>query len=586
MSENTRNLFAILFIAVSLGTFAVYKTAFKSIPTQTFKVLRVVEGDKFYIDLNGNDRENEGELFRLDGASAFPLKYSQTASENAKKLGLSISEIISLGYGAREFSRDGLEGSFVTVEKAKIFLNNKDYSHILLENGFGFSDGYYNSARVKDNLKNLMAQEIMVVDNENKTYHEIDCPETLKIKNPALVPFKKITKSFKKCRKCYLKRDFERDLALHPVIIESPEPNLRAGQIELFLISPMKYFTPSNRCRTNACQALLKNVNEAKEEIGFAIYGFEKQDEIFDALKRAKARGVRVYGVTDTDSKGKFAYGDSEKYTKEFSLITDNSGALMHNKFFIFDNKKVFTGTMNISESGAGGYNSNTVVIINSPTIAAAYKNELDQMFSGRFQKKKSGAPPINDAEISLYFSPKGNIYENAIKPQIDNAKSEILVSAFFLTRKDMVEDLAAAQKRGVKIKAMIDATAAANAANKHEDLRKAGIQTKVENWGGKNHEKNMVIDSKIFIIGSANFSRSAVEKNDENLLVIKNPVVARKYREHFMKLYDSIDEKYLKETPHSESLESGNSCFDGIDNNFDGKIDGQDAGCKRRVLL
>ncbi len=591
MSENTKNLLVISLIAAILGTFAVCKVVFKVVPKETFKVLRVVEGDKFYIDLNGNEREDEDELFRLDGAYAFPIKYSQSASESAKKLGLNIVEIISLGYGAKEFSRNELEGNFVSIEKSslpyvRISLNDKDYSRILLENGFGVSDSYYNTERVNENLKTLMKQEIMVVDKENKIYHEIDCPKTLKIKNPALLPFGKITKGFKKCRECYLKRDFERDLALHPVIIESPEPNLRSGQIELFLINPLKYFAPSNRCRTNACQALLKNINEAQKEIGFAVYGFEKQDEIFEALKRAKARGVKVYGVVDTDSKGKFAYGGSEKYAKEFSLPVDSNSALMHNKFFIFDNKKVFTGTMNISETGSGGYNSNTAVIINSTTIATAYKDELEQMFAGKFQKKKSPAPQTNDAAISLYFSPKGNVYENAIKPQIENAKNEIFVSAFFLTRKDMVEDLIAAQKRGVKIKIIVDATAAANKSNKHEDLRNEKIPVKIENWGGKNHEKNIVIDSKVLIVGSANFSKSAVEKNDENLLVIANPVVAQKYREHFMKLYSSIDDKYLKEVPRTESLESGNSCFDGIDNDFDGKIDTRDEGCKRQLLL
>lgn len=590
MSENIKNLSAILFIALILSLFAVYRFAYTGPPKETFKVLRVVEGDKFYIDLNNNEHEDEDELFRLDGANAFPLSYSGNTSENARKLGLSIPEIISLGYGAKEFSRGALEGSFVAVEKTslpyvKISLNNKDYSRILLENGYGFSDGYYNSARAGENLRKLMAQEIMVIDRENKTYHEIDCPETLKIKNPTLVPFAKIAKSFKKCRKCYLKVDFERDLAMQPLVIESAEPNIGTDKIELFLINPLKYFAPSNRCRTDACQALLKNINEAKEEIGFAIYGFEKQDEIFDALKRAKVRGVKVYGVIDTDSKGNYLYHDSEKYTKEFSLVTDNNGALMHNKFFIFDNKKVLTGTMNISQTCSGGYNANTVTIINSPIIAMAYKNELEQMLSGKFQKKKSITQGVSDTEISLYFSPKGNIYEGVIKPQIENAKSEILVSAFFLTRKDMVEDLIAAQKRGVKIKVIIDAVCAANAASKHKELRQAGIPTKVENWGGKNHEKNIVVDSKIFIIGSANFSKSAVEKNDENLLVIQNPAVARKYREHFMKLYGSIDEKYLKETPHAESFGSGNSCFDGIDNNFDGEIDARDDGCKRRVL-
>ncbi len=612
MTQNIKNLAAILFIAVIFSAFGTYKFITGHKPEPTYKVLRIIEGDKFYIDLNKNDLEDKDELFHLNFVNSFPANYSRKTSEYAKKFDLSIVEILSLGYGAKEFSRNSLEGKFISFGEqledynpeygyrfAKIIINGEDFAKILLQNGFGFSYNpqnydYYkkfeNPKRIKENLEELILKEIMVVDENNNTYHELNCPETLKIKNPVLMPFKDIPKNFKKCEHCYLKRDFDLELENQVLKIESPEPNLRVGQIELFLINPLNYFAPTKRCRTNVCQAIIKNINAAKSEIGFAIYGFEKQDEIFDALKAAKARGVKIYGVVDTDSKGKYAYEDSQKFLKEFSLIKDDNAALMHNKFLIFDNQKVISGTMNISATGTGGYNSNTAVLINSSEIASIYKSELEQMINCKFQKKKSAATPMNlnlgGAKVSVYFSPKSDIYKNAIKPGIINASSEILVSAFYLTHKELIEDLIAAQKRGVKIKIIIDATSATNPSSKHKNLREAKIPVKIENWGGKNHEKNIAIDGKIFIIGSANFSQSGVSKNDENILIIENAQITRAYREHFMKLYNSIDDKYLKVAPHAESFESKNSCFDGVDNDFDGKIDSKDEGCKRRVLL
>ena len=82
------------------------------------------------------------------------------------------------------------------------------------------------------------------------------------------------------------------------------------------------------------------------------------------------------------------------------------------------------------------------------------------------------------------------------------------------------------------------------------------------------------MIDSSTFITGSANFSQNAQVKNDENLLVIKDFELAKQYRAHFFKMYNSIDEKYLKDFVNPESLQSKNSCYDGVDNNFDGKVD------------
>ena len=114
--------------------------------------------------------------------------------------------------------------------------------------------------------------------------------------------------------------------------------------------------------------------------------------------------------------------------------------------------------------------------------------------------------------------------------------------------------------------------------------LRNNGIITIVENWGGKNHEKTIAIDNKILITGSANFSKSAFYKNNENIVVIKNQEIASWYSDYFLYLFNSIDKKFLKLIPRAEGVDSINSCYDGIDNNFDGKTDKEDDGCKIKV--
>ena len=47
-------------------------------------------------------------------------------------------------------------------------------------------------------------------------------------------------------------------------------------------------------------------------------------------------------------------------------------------------------------------------------------------------------------------------------------------------------------------------------------------------------HHKVIIIDEKIVITGSYNFSRSAEERNDENVLIIHNAEVAEKYFAEF----------------------------------------------------
>ena len=187
----------------------------------------------------------------------------------------------------------------------------------------------------------------------------------------------------------------------------------------------------------------------------------------------------------------------------------------------------------------------------------------------------------IGKTSLGVYFSPKANVITSVILPEIKKAQKEILVSAFYLTHKGLIDELIGAKARVIDVKVIIDAVGSSNFKNRISLLRHNGVDVKVENWGGKNHEKNILIDSSTFITGSANFSQNAQVKNDENLLVIKDFELAKQYRAHFFKMYNSIDEKYLKDFVNPESLQSKNSCYDGVDNNFDGKVDSLDPLCR-----
>ena len=92
---------------------------------------------------------------------------------------------------------------------------------------------------------------------------------------------------------------------------------------------------------------------------------------------------------------------------------------------------------------------------------------------------------------------------------------------------------------------------------------------------------KSMVIDDKVSVIGSMNFTNSGNNKNDENVLIIKDANIAKFIKNNFIYLWNKIPEKYEHFDPRAESAESIGSCEDGIDNNFDNKIDTQDEGCR-----
>lgn len=334
--------------------------------------------------------------------------------------------------------------------------------------------------------------------------------------------------------------------------------------IQVFFLSPLKQKKPQNACKTDACKALLKNIKEARDSIDFAIYGINEQDKIFNALVNAQKRGVKVRWVTDLDEKKRSIYYDTymlmhkiptyktdyfsqqkeAERTKDFEFPQT---AIMHNKFFIFDNKKVFTGSANISNYCLTGYNSNVAVLINSPDVAKVYKEEFEQMYNGNFHNEKSAVSnneniELEDSIVSIYFSPINKITIEKIIPLIKESKNYIYIPAFYLTRKSIIYELVDAKKRGVEVKIIVDETSVKGKYVDIDFIKENGIDIKVENWAGKMHMKSMIIDDETLIIGSMNFTKQGENVNDENCLIIKNfSNLTVKYKEHFLALWNSI---------------------------------------------
>lgn len=344
---------------------------------------------------------------------------------------------------------------------------------------------------------------------------------------------------------------------------------------------------PSKKVNTTFGDELLKLIDSANDEIYFAIYGIRGQDGILKALLRAKKRGVTIKGIVDSDSKNKNYYSDTHLLYKYFDIKSDHHSYIMHNKFFIVDKKVVWTGSSNISDTGTGGYNANNAVVIYNEQLSDIYIEEFEQMYyDKKFHIHKLNLTYENiktkDSIISVYFSPKSNTYQNGIKELLQNAKKYIYIPIFYLTHKDLAYELISAHNRGVEIKIILDATAARNKYSMHKALRKSGIKVKVENFGGKMHSKSIIVDDKYFVTGSMNLTKAGNSKNDENTLIIQNEELAKKYKNWFVTLWKLIPSWYLDRDPSPESLESGLSCLDGIDNDFDHSVDIKDRGCKR----
>ena len=102
----------------------------------------------------------------------------------------------------------------------------------------------------------------------------------------------------------------------------------------------------------------------------------------------------------DYNSKNALEENAGNKYSKSFDIVQDTTDTLMHNKFFIFDSNSVFAGSMNLTSTGSGGYNSNIALIFRDKDIAKIYENELNNKTKAReyYEKMKI----LNDDRITF----------------------------------------------------------------------------------------------------------------------------------------------------------------------------------------
>lgn len=133
-----------------------------------------------------------------------------------------------------------------------------------------------------------------------------------------------------------------------------------------------------------------------------------------------------------------------------------------------------------------------------------------------------SVAAPIQTAgSVEVFFSPQGGATE-AIVQEIRSSQQEILVQAYSFTSKPIAKELLDAKKRGVKIETVLDKSNATARYSAATFLYNAGIPVLIDSAHAIAHNKIMIIDRRVLITGSFNFTKAAQDKNAENLLVIK----------------------------------------------------------------
>ena len=520
----------------------------------------------------------DGGNFKYSDLDCFDSEYTQRNKELAEKLNITETEAFILGNLGKYWAINLLKGRYVYfINGQDIVYLKRSYREKFKYSGYCLKDAKpcYDYGFNKK-IEGIRRAKYVVFDTDNEKAYD---PGDYHVRN---------LKHYILMRKYNAPKNVTANYTIQRQ--GKTKAYVDTGKIKVFFTDLTLKLKPDRNCDSSVCREILTNINNARETIDMAIYGYSRTPAIENALISAIERGVKVRLVYDMNPSGQNIYPDTDIITKILHSNKSDIGSLeansiMHNKFYIFDNKILITGSANLSHTDMSGFNSNVIAVIESEEIAQMYKKEFEQMYGGRFHNSKSIYPNkrvnLSGTNVEVYFSPKDKGIGNAVIPLINNAKKYIYIPVFVLTDRKTTEALIRAKNRGVDVRMIIDALNASVQHSKHKELRQGGIPVKTENYAGKMHSKSMIIDDEYTIIGSMNFSNSGENKNDENMLVIQSPEITKAYKEFFLYQWNKIDDKWLKLNARAEGKDSIGSCADGLDNNYDGFTDLEDPACK-----
>ncbi|HML23599.1 MAG TPA: phospholipase D-like domain-containing protein [Aggregatilinea sp.] len=312
------------------------------------------------------------------------------------------------------------------------------------------------------------------------------------------------------------------------------------GWFQLYFTQPINTEDESRFTGAPIENAIIAAIDGAQKTVDMAAFEFNSQP-ITDALIRADDRGVQVRVVTD----GEYGLEDPETTLDQLedAGITVNSdgnrNAYMHDKFFVIDGLYVWTGSTNITHNGMYN-NNNNAILIRSTQLAQNYTDEFNELFAGQFGASSPGEIPnpdivVNGTQIETFFEAEGNASNGHDLPTrlaelLDEAHT-VRFMAFVLTRTDLMDPMIERAASGdLDVMGIVERSQRSYT----KSMMCAGLQVRQDGNPDVFHHKVFIIDDDIVVMGSFNFSKSAADNNDENVLIIHNAAIASAYLQEF----------------------------------------------------
>jgi phosphatidylserine/phosphatidylglycerophosphate/cardiolipin synthase-like enzyme len=274
----------------------------------------------------------------------------------------------------------------------------------------------------------------------------------------------------------------------------------------------------------SAFSAIIDELRRARRSIDLELYEFQRSD-LAALLLNAHDRGVAVTAIKDpSERSSRPIWAELEQGGIRVVAFPLDRLTIDHVKLLIVDGVEAIVGGINWGTHSRLNHDFDVLAV--GPVV-----DNLERVFRQDLALAGEPAvlPPLSrDRQVQVLVTHPGDNIRAAALAGIRAAQHSIDIEMFVLSDRLVLDALAAAARRGVRVRMLLEPTQPQNAAAMTE-LQPAGALVRLYRQVGDEllHAKLGIFDRQTVLFGSCNWSRSGFTRNHELDLLVRDAALA-----------------------------------------------------------
>jgi len=116
----------------------------------------------------------------------------------------------------------------------------------------------------------------------------------------------------------------------------------------------------------------------------------------------------------------------------------------------------------------------------------------------------------------------------------VREARHQLDMCLYLVTLPELANVVISLHQTGICVRLIVEGSNVGGLGCQVDRLRRSGVDVVTRNQTGLMHHKFIIVDGKILLSGSFNWTYQAVTHNNENVIVTSNPVIVNQFNHQF----------------------------------------------------